>query len=195
MEIMNFTVVYIIFLIISNAYRIWRRTATINKKGKEGTIHIRPICKVQVILYSVLAIGCVVEYFALGREINLWITVLGFILYLAGIFGREWVVKTLGQYWSVDIEIKEDHKLIKEGPFKYLRHPNSFLLQLEMTGIALIPNSYYSLFLIWTIYLPLTLIRIYLEEKALIDKFGEEYLEYRKEVYALLPIKRVKREI
>jgi protein-S-isoprenylcysteine O-methyltransferase Ste14 len=41
-------------------------------------------------------------------------------------------------------------------------------------------------------FMPFMLFRVYLEEKALIKWFGEEYLKYKKEVFGLLPIKSVK---
>lgn len=194
-DIQNFTNFYITFLILSSVYRVWRRRKYNTKGKREGSIirYAKPICTIQIVFYIILSISCIVEYFLLKRTINLLVSIIGIVLYLFGIIGREWVVKTLGEYWSPHIEIKENHKLVKEGPYRYLRHPNSFLLQAEVTGLALIPNSYYSLFFVWLVYFPLTLIRIHLEEHALIEKFGKEYIDYKKEVWALLPLRKVKK--
>ncbi|MDI6703187.1 MAG: isoprenylcysteine carboxylmethyltransferase family protein [bacterium] len=189
---MNFTLFYIAFLFLSLIYRQMRRSATSRNKEEKGVIYSKSIYPIQFILYMVLFIGCAIEYLLFRRRVNLAICSTGFIMYFFGIFNREWVIKSLGKYWSHYIEIKKDHRLIKEGPYRYVRHPHLLCLLIEMTGLALIPNSYYSLLLIWLIYLPITLWRIYLEEKALIEKFGKEYIEYKKEVYALLPLNFIK---
>ena len=46
-------------------------------------------------------------------------------------FGRQWAFNSLGKYWSVDIEIRDNHELIKNGPYKYMRHPNNVFTYLK----------------------------------------------------------------
>lgn len=188
----DFTLLYILFLVISSIFRIWRNTVTKNRSG-DGVVYAKPIFAVQAWLYITILISAITEYFTLNREVNLTLSLLGFIMYLLGILGREWVIRSLSDYWSADIRIREDHRLIKEGPYRYVRHPNLFCLLIEMNGFCFIPNSYYSFLSVWLIYFPVILVRIYLEEKALIEKFGQEYLDYKKELYVLLPLKKVRR--
>lgn len=188
---MNYTFLYVIFLFFSLIYRYIKRSAA-KTDGSRGVIYSKSIYNIQFLLYLVFFAGYAIEYFFCNREVNLIVSSMGFILYLSAIFTRELVIKSLGKYWSHYIEIKEDHKLIKQGLYNYVRHPHLLCLLVEMTGLALIPNSYYSLILTWVVYFPITLLRIHLEEKALIEKFGEEYLEYKREVYALLPLKKMK---
>ena len=40
-----------------------------------------------------------------------------------GIFVAIWSRKTLGVEWSQDIELKQGHKLVKRGPYTFVRHP------------------------------------------------------------------------
>lgn len=101
-------------------------------------------------------------------------------------------MKTLGKWMSQDIKITENHKLIKEGPYRYMRHPLTLCIIIETFGLTLIPNSYYSFLFTLLVFLPYSIFRIYAEEKALIEKFGKPYLDYKKEVYALLPLRRVR---
>jgi len=42
---------------------------------------------------------------------------------LLGIFLRISAILTLGDLWSFDVDLKENHYLIKEGPYKFLKHP------------------------------------------------------------------------
>ncbi len=49
-----------------------------------------------------------------------WIGITGFGFGLI-LFWR--VHKTLGENWSPILEIRRNHKLITDGPYKYVRHP------------------------------------------------------------------------
>ncbi len=192
-----FTVFYALFIITSSIYRIW---GLVNQKKREissmkGKVYAKYIFSLQLILFIIIGVASIVEYFTLRREkINLIISLLGLIMYLVGTFGRIQSQKFLGKYWSTDIKIKQGHKLIKEGIYRYIRHPNIAFLLVEISGICLIPNSYYSLLLVWIVYLPVNLWRIYLEEKVLVENFGQEYLDYKKEVSKLFPLKKLKRK-
>lgn len=187
---MNFTVVYISFLIISLIYRLSRIAKTHADKREEGKIYVKSIYSIMFVLYLLILVGTIIEYFICNRNINLFISGVGFFLYVSVIPIRDWAIKSLDEYMSEHIEIKEDHRLVKNGPYKYLRHPLFLCLLLEIVGVALIPNSYYSLIAVLVLYLPLIFIRMHLEERALIEKCGQEYLDYKKEVYALIPLKK-----
>jgi protein-S-isoprenylcysteine O-methyltransferase Ste14 len=77
--------------------------------------------------------------------------------------------------------------LIVEGPYRYVRHPVYFRGLLEILGIVLFLNAYWTL--LWA--LPLRYfafyLRIRLEEHALISYFGEQYSSYCMQTPALLP--------
>lgn len=185
---MNFTIVYISFLIISLIYRLGRVVKTHIDKREEGKIYAKPIYGIMFILYLLILVGTIIEYFICNRNINLFISVTGFFFYVSVIPIRDWAIRSLDEHMSEHIEIKESHKLVKNGPYKHLRHPLFLCLLLEMVGVALIPNSYYSLIAVLVLYFPLVFIRMHLEEMALIEKCGQEYLDYKEEVPALIPL-------
>lgn len=142
------------------------------------------------ITYPLLIFGTIAEYFLISRRINLWISGVGIALVGLRICLKWWAMLTLGEYWSVQIEIRKSHKLIKEGPYRYLRHPAYLSNLIEYLGVPLIANAYYTLIGVLLIYVPFNLTRFRLEERELIRKFGVEYEEYQKKVPAFLPIRR-----
>ncbi|NIO18228.1 DUF1295 domain-containing protein [bacterium] len=142
------------------------------------------------ITYPFLIFGSVGEYFLFPRTINLWISDIGIVIVAIRIWLKWWAMLTLGEYWSVQIEIRESHRLARDGPYRYLRHPAYLSNLMEYIGVPLIINAYYTLVGVLLIYLPLNLIRLHLEERELIRKFGEEYEDYRNNVPALFPIRR-----
>ena len=81
-------------------------------------------------------------------------------------------------------------KLITTGVYSKLRHPIYSADIVLAWGVALTYPTIAMLFaVVWTTVVMLTW--IYLEEKALIELFGDEYLEYRKRVPMLFPLKRI----
>ncbi|ANF50691.1 protein-S-isoprenylcysteine methyltransferase [Chryseobacterium glaciei] len=118
---------------------------------------------------------------------SMWIFYLGEIFILIGIILRFIIIKSLGKYFTVDVTIREDHKIKKEGFYKYLRHPSYAFSLLTSFGLGLYLNNWFSLILAFVPPLLAFSYRIKIEEQALIEQFGDEYIEYRKSTKKLIP--------
>jgi len=114
------------------------------------------------ITYPLLIFGTIGEYFLIPRTINLWISGIGIGIVAVRVWLKWWAMLTLGEYWSVQIEVRESHKLVKDGPYRYLRHPAYLSNLMEYLGVPLIANAYWTLIGVLFIYLPLNLIRLHL---------------------------------
>jgi protein-S-isoprenylcysteine O-methyltransferase Ste14 len=105
----------------------------------------------------------------------------------------------LGKNFSSKLAIYEDHKLIKTGPYKFVRHPMYTAFIMLHNAIFLITaNWFFGIIWIGGITI-LILLRVRREEKMLISVFGEEYESYIDNTGSLLPnlikiMKRRKRE-
>ncbi|PKF75104.1 methyltransferase family protein [Chryseobacterium sp. PMSZPI] len=116
-----------------------------------------------------------------------WISYLGEGFILIGIIFRFIIIKSLGKYFTVDVTIKEDHKIKKEGFYKYLRHPSYAFSLLTSLGLGLYLNNWWSfIFAVVPPFLAFTY-RITIEEQALVEQFGDEYIQYRKSTKKLIP--------
>ena len=49
--------------------------------------------------------------------------ILGTVLLAAGLGFTVWARRHLGRNWSASVVVKEDHALVRTGPYRYLRHP------------------------------------------------------------------------
>jgi isoprenylcysteine carboxyl methyltransferase (ICMT) family protein YpbQ len=170
------------------AYRIW--STFFEQIGKRGNIKKKWTLYALTTVHFMVGVGAVIEYFLVRREINYIVTGIGFCMYVVAVIGRNWAIRTLGKYHSPQIEIRQDHKLIKNGPYAFLRHPYYVSVILEILGVPLIPNAYYAFCLALFVYVPLLFIRVWLEEKVMTETFGEEYSQYTREVFGLLPIRK-----
>ncbi len=112
---------------------------------------------------------------------------LGLFFIFIGVCFRLLVVKYLGEYFTVKVTIKSNHKLIKNGYFKYIRHPSYTFSLITFLGLAIVLNNWVSLFLLLTpIFLAISY-RIRIEEKVLLAEFGKEYLNYIEHTKKLIP--------
>ena len=84
------------------------------------------------------------------------------------------------------LQIVEGHRLVKDGLYKHVRHPLYSGEILRNFGFPLIFSSIYGAVLI-VLGMILLLFRIEIEEKMLIEAFGEEYKEYQSSTKKLIP--------
>jgi methyltransferase len=91
---------------------------------------------------------------------------------LIGVFAllqcaRIWVVSTLGPYWTTRVITLDDAPLVRRGPFRFVRHPNYWVVCGE---IAVLPLAFgdWQVALIWTLLNAMLLAhRIRVETEAL----------------------------
>ena len=102
---------------------------------------------------------------------------------------RRRAITALGQFWSLHVEIRDQHQFVQSGPFRWVRHPTSFSMLLELLAVALILKAGIVLCLVPLLYLPTLAFRLRLEEAALVEKFGPAYQDYMRTTPALLPYK------
>jgi len=181
----SFTYAFLFFLISLVIYRI--KSCLITTGKKKGEISKAWTLYILSIMHLVIGITATIEYFWFVKYIDYRVTIFGLILFTIAVAGRYWALNTLGKYHSPQIEIRADHPLITSGPYKYVRHPIYSFTIIEVLGCTLIPNAYFAFILTLFIYTPLLLLRLFLEEKALIQTFGPSYIKYKQTVPCLIP--------
>jgi protein-S-isoprenylcysteine O-methyltransferase Ste14 len=115
-----------------------------------------------------------------------FVNLVGFALIIAGLGLRVQAQRTLGKYFSPVTKVLPEHKLIKYGIYRHVRHPIYLGSLLAFFSVPLIFHSIYGLIVI-ALAIPFMLHRIRVEEQMLIDKFGEEYRDYIKNSKKLIP--------
>jgi protein-S-isoprenylcysteine O-methyltransferase Ste14 len=97
-----------------------------------------------------------------------------------------WARYSLGQYWSGRVTLKEDHQLIRFGPYAYIRHPIYSGLILAMAGTALVIGEWRAVVAVLLALVELSR-KASKEEALLATEFGEQYREYRRQAGFLTP--------
>ena len=112
---------------------------------------------------------------------------IGLLTIVLGIILRFFSIWTLGKLFTVDVTIRNNHKIKKDGLYKVIRHPSYLGSLLSFIGFGLSLNNWLSIIAITFFIMTAFLYRIKIEEKALIDHFGKDYLDYKKKTYRLIP--------
>jgi protein-S-isoprenylcysteine O-methyltransferase Ste14 len=116
----------------------------------------------------------------------------GYLLMWSGIVLRLLALHRIGRYYDPLIRIRDDHRLIDSGPYRWLRHPLHLGLHVEMAGLAVLAD-HLAAWLLLGIAL-LVLIRRNIEEERALEKFfALAYGAYRGrawDVIDMLPVPR-----
>lgn len=92
----------------------------------------------------------------------------------------------LGQSFSHEIRIREDHRLISSGLYARVRHPAYSGTLFVLVGMSLMLGSYVGLIL-FPLALLAILKRVEIEECVLIEAFQGDYEDYQARTHKLLP--------
>ena len=111
----------------------------------------------------------------------------GIGLICGGLIIRWIAILTLKKAFTVNVSISEDQRLVKFGIYKYIRHPSYLGSLLSFLGLGIVFNNWITFAVIFIPILISFLYRISVEEKVLIDAFGNQYREYVKCSKRLIP--------
>ena len=161
-----------------------KRDVVPGKRSESVTFMIFMFCGLLIF------VGGIVE-FHLRDSAFWWLTfTVGVALSLASFAIRRAAIQALGRFWSLHVEMREGHEFVRSGPFAYARHPVYFSMILELLGIGLIVNAWGTLLVVFAIFVPTMFARVRIEERALVEKFGDSYREYMRATPAIFPIER-----
>jgi protein-S-isoprenylcysteine O-methyltransferase Ste14 len=112
--------------------------------------------------------------------------VMGVTLTAAGVGFAIWARWHLGANWSAIVSIREEHELIRTGPYRRLRHPIYTGMLLAMAGTALVLGEVRGL-LAFAITLAAFYSKARKEEAWLRREFGEKFEAHAQQTGMFLP--------
>jgi len=113
--------------------------------------------------------------------------IIGLAIFIVFSWIQIWSYKLLGSYYSQDVIIQKNHKIITSGIYGFIRHPQYLSQILSDLGAAIALMSYIALPIVLLLEIPLFIMRAILEEKLFKKHFGEEYLSYKNKSGFMIP--------
>ena len=123
----------------------------------------------------------------LNTKLPVVVTYPGIILMLAGIMIRLRAVLTLKRSFTLSVQTSKEQHLITTGIYKKVRNPAYTGSICSLVGTALGLRGGIALVMVLIFSLICYSARISLEEKVLRSHFGNEFTEYEKSTYRLIP--------
>jgi len=177
---------FIIFFIIEFFTRQGKNSKDMDrtKYDKSSTSILSATMAVTIILFLLTPL---LNYYAIGNFYNTWVIIIGAILGAVGLITRYISYYTLGAFYTRTLKKTENHKLVTNGIYKYIRHAGYLSNILIFIGISMTLCNFITLGFVIIIYPIVYIYRISVEEKMLIDIFGNDYIAYQKKSKKLIP--------
>jgi len=182
------------FISLAIIERAWETFKT-SKERRREEFHGDWTLLVVSFSYLALFVFTITEFYLCDRSFNVYTLIAGSLLLLVSVRMRFWGMAALGKQWAVHavgVQKISNVRLIKVGPYKYIRHPIYLGILLEEIAFPLIANSPYSFLFAVFVCIPLVIVRATVEEKTSVRRFGEGYLAFKKEVGMFLPTQLLK---
>jgi methyltransferase len=121
-------------LLITRSNEKWLLTQGAIEYGKEHFPYM-------VIMHILFIISLLVEYLT-GNRTGFSIILL--IIYAMLLVLKIWTISSLGKYWNIKIYRIPKAVPVKRGPYKFMKHPNYFIVICELIVIPLAFHLYYT---------------------------------------------------
>ena len=156
------------------------------KRSDSSTSKTRKDSGSLIFLWLMITLGFTCGFF-LSKPVSHFWAGFGLPLIISGLIIRWVAILQLGNSFTVDVAISDSANLKTDGIYKGIRHPSYSGILLVAVGFSAIMSSLYS-FLVLVIPVFVAIIyRINIEEKVLINEFGESYNEYMNNTKKLIP--------
>jgi protein-S-isoprenylcysteine O-methyltransferase Ste14 len=116
-----------------------------------------------------------------------WMRSVALCLFFFGLVLRWSAVVSLGKSFSSNVAIHSTQTVLKTGLYRWMRHPSYTGLILLFIATGLRTRNWVSFLIVTVPTTAALLYRIHVEEIALRDHFGEEYIAYSRQTRRLIP--------
>lgn len=117
--------------------------------------------------------------------VSTWLSIVGLVIFAAGIAGFIAARQALGRNWSQTVSAKQEPELVTSGPYRYVRHPMYGAGLVAGIGAAIVVGGPF-VFMILTL-LPIFLWRVGAEDTLMAAQFPTQYPAYMRRTRALIP--------
>ena len=121
-----------------------------------------------------------------AMSLPLWVRWTGVAVIVAACGLLVWTFRSLGTNLTDTVVTRQNHTLVSDGPYRWIRHPFYASAALIMLAIVLITANWFFL-ATGVLVFSLLVIRTRTEEEHLVARFGESYRTYMKRTGRFVP--------
>ena len=185
-----FKIIYFVELILITTVR---SLGTAKYKGLKTEVNLSST--LDTILLALNGVGMVVPIFYVfstwldfsDYSLPDWLSWIGVVLFAQAAVILHLTHQAMGRSWTPTLGLREDHKLVTDGIFKYIRHPMYAAHILWAIAQPLILTNWIAGF---SFIIPQVMqywFRVADEEKMMLEAFGEKYRTYMGRTGRIIP--------
>ena len=106
-----------------------------------------------------------------------------------GVLVRQYAIAVIGRFFSLTVQIAEDHMVVEKGPYRLIRHPSytGILITFIGLGLGLAVQSWGAVLVLLLFFGISFGYRMRVEERTLLSGLGRDYASYMKRTKWLIP--------
>lgn len=158
-----------------------------SKKRDKGTKWVLIGCYAVCIYLSTIMVSIYVPGTIRGMVFPHWVSWIGIGMIIAGVTIRVIAVATLKSAFTVTVQTTDSQKLITTGIYHIVRNPAYTGSILSLLGVAVSFRSLIAIPCVLILCILCYCMRIHTEEIALQNQFGNEFMNYKKTSWRLVP--------
>ena len=112
---------------------------------------------------------------------------LGLILGISSLPLILWVQAALGSNFSTTLLVRQEHTLVTQGPYRWVRHPMYTVLFVHLVALLLLSANWFIGGVPLLAFALIVATRLNNEERAMAEKFGPVYQDYMRRTGRFLP--------
>jgi protein-S-isoprenylcysteine O-methyltransferase len=116
-----------------------------------------------------------------------WLLYPGLAMFLLGLALTVWAYHTLGRFFSLEVQVQAEHRIVNTGPYRFLRHPGYAGVLFGFIGLGLALQSWVSVLVLLIATTAALAYRARIEENFLVAELGDEYVQYMARTKRLVP--------
>ena len=156
-------------------------------KDKNETKTFLKILGVLLISHTLTITFTVLGWFKINNDLDkIWIY-LSLFTYPVGLVLRYISIIYLGTYFTRDVEVSKDQKLVSKGPYRILRHPLYLGLYLLTISVPLFFANWLMTIVSMVIMFMILNVRMQIEEKLMEEALRKAYTIWKKKRYRFIP--------
>ena len=171
-------------LVALEMYRNRRERHDVDASRDDDSLKLIARCRNAAFLIGILATFFPVVQLPGPRNYQ-WLAGAGLVF--SGVLLRFCAISSLGPWFASVVVFQDSQKLIKKGPYKYIRHPAYAGAYLVFLGFGIATGSALGLVIIMVLILYSFSRRIKVEEKLMVECLGDEYRNYIQSTKKIIP--------
>ena len=185
----SFIVIFVTMLFVRMYYQYQAKRTRGKVEFKEGTLHVG--------IRAVLGAPLIIALFAYMFQPSIlarwqfalpeWLQWVGVVLGVASIPLIIWNHRALGSNFASTLHVREEHTLATTGPYRWVRHPMYTIIFIHLFAILLLTANWFVGGVLLGPLILIVALRVQNEENVMIEKFGDQYLNYIQSTGRFLP--------